>query len=151
MSVLSVNYDLFFVEVLLHILLFDPFLQAEYHRTRGIDDFDIIFFGNDIGFGWFAMGTQKHFGVMELFELFMIDGNQPHLFQAFHFTAVVYNVSQAIECYPFCEFLFGFVDSCDHSKAKTGTFIYFYFYHNDYKCMIRKGCSHTDRMATPFL
>jgi hypothetical protein len=48
------------------------------------------------------------------------------------------------------------VDSCDHSKAKTGTFIYFYFYHNDYKCMIKKGVAILTgwlhpffRMATP--
>ena len=87
---------------------------------------------------------------MKLLEFLMVDGNQSHFLQALHFAAVVYNISQAIECHPFCEFLLGFVDGCDHSETKTGTFIYFYFYHIITKSVIKKGCSHTDRMATPF-
>jgi len=40
--------------------------------------------------------TQEHLGVMQLFELLMVDGNEPLLMQAFHFHAIVYDVSEAI-------------------------------------------------------
>jgi hypothetical protein len=41
----------------------------------------------------------------------------------------VYNISQAIEGFSFCQFFFRLVDGCDHTEAEAGTFIYLYFNH----------------------
>ena len=66
------------------------------------------------------MSTQQHFGVVEVVEFLMVDGNQPHCLQAFHFTAVVHDVSQTIEGSSFRQFLFCLVYCGDNSETEAG-------------------------------
>lgn len=78
MSVLTVYDDLFLSIVFLLILLFDTFLQAKYYRTGRIDNFNIIFVSCYISFGRLTMSAKQYFCVVQLLELFMIDGDESH-------------------------------------------------------------------------
>ena len=59
MSFFAVNDNLgtFFCFVVVYF--FDSFLKLQYYRAGGVNDFDVVFFRNPIGFRWFAMSTEK--------------------------------------------------------------------------------------------
>lgn len=73
------------------------------------------------------MCTQEHLGVMQLFELLMVDGNEPLLMQAFHFHAIVNDVAETVERLARCQLFFCFANGCGHAEAKAAAGIYFYF------------------------
>ena len=128
-SIFAIDDNLFVSAVFLDILLLYLLLQAEYDRAGCVNDFYIVAAGNVISFGGLSMGAQQHLGVVEAVEFLMVDGNQPHCLQAFHFTAVVHDVSQTIEGSSFRQFLFCLVYCGDNSETEAGAFVYFYFCH----------------------
>ena len=79
----------------------------------------MVLLGQLIGFGRFPVGTEQDFGVFQLGKFFVIDGYQPQLFQSFAFLSVVYNISQAIECFTLCQFFFCFPDGGSHSETES--------------------------------
>ena len=97
MTGFSIDNDLFVLGIFLIIFLFDFLLQAEYYRTSGINDFNIVAACDFISFGWFSVGTQQNFGIVQMIKVIMIDSDEAHFFQALHFTAIVHDVSQTIQ------------------------------------------------------
>ena len=128
-SIFALFHNLLVAVVFLDVLLLNLLLQAEYDRAGCVNDFYIVAAGNVISFRGLSMSTQQHFGVVEVVEFLMVDGNQPHCLQAFHFTAVVHDVSQTIEGSSFRQFLFCLVYCGDNSETEAGAFVYFYFCH----------------------
>ena len=93
MSVLSVYHDLSAMLRVVVVLLLDALLQAEHHRTSGIDDFDVVLACQFVGGRWFAMGAEQHLHVVQLGKLLVVDGDEAHLLQTFAFLTVVYDVA----------------------------------------------------------
>ena len=100
MSVLAIDDNLL-VGRLVKLLL-DALLQAKHHRASRIDDFDVVLSGQLVGGRWLSVCPEQYLHVMQLGELFVVDGDEAHLLQAFTFLSVVHNVSQAIEGIPLC-------------------------------------------------
>ena len=107
-------------------LLFDAPLQLQHHWTGCIYDLYAIAFCHQVGFGWFAVGSEQYFHTMQLCHLLMVDGFQAHSEQSFTLHTVVHDISQAIEGIAFCQFLLSLVDGSGHSKAKATAAVYFY-------------------------
>ena len=76
--------------------LLDAFLQAQDHRTGGIDDFYIVLPCLLVGLRRFAVGSEQYFHVVKPSESFMVDGDKSEFFQPFAFLSVVYDVAQAL-------------------------------------------------------
>ena len=83
-------------------LTLHPALQGQHHRTRRVNDCDVIALGRFVGRGWFAMGSEQHRCIVKLLKLFMIDGDQSLVSKTFHLDTVVYDVAKAVEglCLP---------------------------------------------------
>ena len=58
-------------------LPFDTPLQLQYHRTSGIDDLDTVATGRLISLGRFAVSSQQHLYIVQVFQLFVIDSYKP--------------------------------------------------------------------------
>ena len=78
---LSIDDNLLVAVVFLDVLLLNLLLQAEYDRAGCVNDFYIVAAGNVISFRGLSMSTQQHFGVVEVVEFLMVDGNQPIAFR----------------------------------------------------------------------
>ena len=111
------------------ILFFDTLLELEHHRTGRIDDLDVIPTSEFVGLWGLTMSTQQHFHIVEFTHLFMVDGDKPHLAQAFTLHPIVYNITKTIERLTLCKFLFGFLDGCGHTETETTAAIDFNLYH----------------------
>ena len=91
MSALAKDNDLAFGIGI--ILSLDPALQGQYHGACCIDDLDVVFPGQFVGFGRFTMGAEQHFHVVKLLHLLMIDGNQAMLMEPVYLHTVVHDVA----------------------------------------------------------
>ena len=101
------------------ILLLDALLQLEHHRTRGINDLDIIQTGQLIGLRGLAMSTQQYFHVVQLAHLVVIDGDESHVAQALTLHTIMHYITQAIELIALGQLFLGFLDSGSHTEAET--------------------------------
>ena len=75
------------------------------------------------------MSPEQHFHVMQLFEVFVVDGDKSLAVQTLHLHPVVHNVAQAIKCLACGQFFFSFLDGSGHAKAETTATVYLYLYH----------------------
>lgn len=64
------------------------------------------------------MGTEQHLHVVKFGHLFMVDGDEPKLLQAFTFHSVVNDVTQTIQGGTLGQFLFCLTDGSRHTEAK---------------------------------
>ena len=107
------------------ILSLDALLELEHHGTGGIDDLDVVATGELVGLRGFAMGTQQHLHIVELAHLLMIDGDEPHLAEAFTLHTIVHDITETIELGSLGQFFFGLLNSGGHPEAEATAFIYF--------------------------
>jgi len=101
------------------ILFLDALLQLEHYRTRGINDFNIILTSQLIGFRGLTMRTQQHLHVVQLAQLVMIDGDEPHLAQALTLHTIVYYITQTIQFIAFGQFFLSLLYSSGYSEAEA--------------------------------
>ena len=73
------------------------------------------------------MGTEQHLGVMELFQLLVVDGDEAVAVESFHLHAIVDDVAETVERLTRCQLFFRFADGSGHAEAKAAAGIYFYF------------------------
>ena len=73
------------------------------------------------------MGTEQHLGVVELFQLLVVDGDEAVVVKPFHLHAVVNDVAETVERLARSQFFFRFADGCSHAEAEAAAGIYFYF------------------------
>ena len=69
------------------------------------------------------MGTEKHFHIVELLHLLMVDGDEPHLAQAFALHAVVDDIAETVKGLALGKFFLGFLDGSGHSKAEAAAVV----------------------------
>ena len=100
-------------------LTLHPALQGQHHRTRRVNDCDVIALGRFVGRWWFAMGSEQHRCIVKLLKLFMIDGDQSLVSKTLHLDTVVYDVAKAVEGLACLEFFLRFVDGSGHTEAKA--------------------------------
>ena len=94
-------------------------LDAEHHRTCGINKLDVVGAGYGIGLRRLTVGSQQYTHVVKMTELLVIDGDKSHPAQAFTFLAVVDNVAQRIERHTAAQFLLGLADGGRNAKAES--------------------------------
>ena len=75
------------------------------------------------------MRPKQHLFSLQTGKLVAPDRPQSQLFQPFHFLAIVYDISEAIQRIRIFQFAFCTLDSRYHAKTKAGTLIYLDFYH----------------------
>ena len=111
------------------ILSFDAFLQLEYHRTGGIDDFDIVTLCQLVGLRGFSVCTQQHFDIVQTCHVVVVDGDKAHLAQTLALHTIMYNVTQTIERSALCQFLFCLLNGSGHAETEAATIVDFNFKH----------------------
>ena len=111
------------------ILFLDALLQFQYHRTRRINNLDIVPARQFVGLRWFTMSTQQHLHIMQFTHLLMINGDESHLSQALTLHAVMHNIAQTIEFLALSQFLLCFLNGRGHAKTETTAVIYLYLNH----------------------
>lgn len=94
-------------------------LQVAHHRAGGIDNLYRVALGSLVGGGRFTVGAEEYFYVVQFSKLLVVNRLQTERREAVHFTAIVYDIAQAVERTAFLQFFLCFVDSSDYSKAET--------------------------------
>ena len=76
MAVFPIDDHLLGVHILLVVFFLNTTLNAQNHRTSGIDDLNIVPSSSFIGFRRFAMCSEQYLGIMKMIELLMVDSDE---------------------------------------------------------------------------
>lgn len=125
MAVLAENYDLPFVCCIGIVFCLDASLEIEDDGASGINQFDIVRMGIGVGLRRFTMCSQKHFHVLQMLKILLINRLQTQRAQSFTFASVVHNIAKAEERPAVCELLFCLADSGGNAEAESRILIYF--------------------------
>ena len=112
------------------VLLFDTLLELEYHRTRSIDNLDVVTTGQLVGLRGFTMGTEQHLGIMEFAHVIVVDDDKAHLTEALALHTIMNDIAQAVELGTFSQLFLGFLYGGGHSEAESTAVVDFYLKHN---------------------
>ena len=67
---------------------------------------------------------------MEFFHLFMINGNQSHVFKSFTLHSIMNDITKTIKFLSGRQFLLGLLYGCGNSETETTTLVYLYLKQN---------------------
>ena len=101
-------------------------LQLQHHGAGSIDNLNVVLLCQQIGLWRFAVGAQQYLDIMQLFHVFVVDGDKPQVAEPVTFHSVVHDVAQAIERVALCQFFFGFLDGGGHAEAEAAAAVDFY-------------------------
>ena len=77
------------------------------------------------------MSAEQHFGMVELAQLLVVDGDESHLAKPLTLHAVVNDIAKTVELAARRQLFLGFLNGCGNAEAESTSVVNLYFQHDE--------------------